>query len=129
MAGAGLACAWRMTPDELKQRTKTFAVRIVTLSRALPDDSATSVMAKQLVRSGMSVGANYRASCRAKSRADFVSRMTTVEEEAGETKYWLELLVETSTVGPDSVAALLDEADQLVRIVVASIKTARVGRR
>jgi four helix bundle protein len=114
-----------MTPEELKQRTKVFAVLIVKLVRTLPTDVATVVIARQLVRSGMSVGANYRASCRAKSRADFVSKMTTVEEEADEALYWLEVLVETSTVTRESIGGLLDEAEQLVRIVVASIKTAR----
>jgi four helix bundle protein len=114
-----------MTPAELKQRTKVFAVLVVKLVRTLPTDVATAVIARQLVRSGMSVGANYRAACRAKSPADFVSKMTTVEEEADEARYWLEVLVETSTMTRESVAGLLDEAEQLVRIIVASIKTAR----
>jgi four helix bundle protein len=114
-----------MTTDELKNRTKLFAVEVVKFARALPDEFATVHMAKQLVRSGTSVGANYRASCRAKSGADFVSKMTTVEEEADESLYWLELLVETDTVPRKKVAALMDEAEQLLRIVVASIKTAR----
>jgi four helix bundle protein len=77
------------------------------------------------VKSGTSVGANYRSSCRAKSRADFIAKMTTAEEEADETKYWLEILVETRIVSLEKAAALLDESDQLVRIFVASIKTAR----
>ncbi len=77
------------------------------------------------MRSGTSVGANYRSSCRAKSEADFISKMSTVEEEADETGYWLEMLIETKVVQAHAIAALVSEADQLVRIAVASIKTAR----
>jgi four helix bundle protein len=114
-----------MTPDELKRRTKALAVKIVRLAATLPSDAATAVIVRQLVKSGTAVGANYRSSCRAKSRADFVCKLTTAEEEADETAYWLEILVETSTVPPTRVADLIDEAEQLVRIFVASIKTAR----
>ena len=123
--GPVLASPQRMTPDELKHRTKTFAVEIVKFARKLPNDIATVHIARQLLRSGTSVGSNYRASCRAKSPADFVSKMTTVEEEADETRYWLELLVDTDTVSRKAFAALMNEAEQLLRIVVASIKTAR----
>jgi four helix bundle protein len=118
-----------VTPDELKQRTRAFAVNILKFTGTLPTDIATVVIARQLIKSGTSVGANYRASCRAKSRADFIAKMTTSEEEADETRYWLELLVETRVVGQEKTAALLDEAEQLVRIFVASIKTARGGSR
>jgi len=118
-----------MTSDELKHRTKTFAVEIVKFARKLPNDVASHHTAGQLVRSGTAVGSNYRASCRAKSRADFVSKMTNVEEEADETLFWLEVLVETDTVARKAVATLMDEAEQLLRIVVASIKTARGRRR
>jgi four helix bundle protein len=114
-----------MTKDELIKRTKVFAVAIVKLVRLLPTDVATMIMARQLVKSGTAIGANYRGSCRAKSRADFISKMTTVEEEADETLFWLEMLVETNTVRRDAAAWLLDESEQLLRIVVASIKTAR----
>jgi four helix bundle protein len=88
----------------------------------------TAHITRQLVKSGTSVGANYRSSCRAKSRADFVSKMATVEEEADEVGYWLELLVEIGAASEKTVSRLEDEAEQIVRIVVASIKTAR-GRR
>ena len=118
-----------MTTDELKQRTKTFAVEIVKFARKLPNDVASDQILRQLVRSGTAVGSNYRASCRGKSRADFVSKMTTVEEEADETLFWLEVLVDTDTVPRKAVATLMDEAEQLLRIVVASIKTARGSRR
>ena len=126
--GAIVALLERMTSDELKMRTKTFASTVVQFARRLPTDPVTNIMTRQLVRSGTGVGANYRSSCRAKSRADFISKMTTAEEEADETQYWLELLVETGTVRQENVASLLDEADQLVRIFVASIKTARLNR-
>ena len=114
-----------MTPDELKHRTKTFAVENRRGREKAPERHRTVHIERQLLRSGTSVGSNYRASCRAKSPADFVSKMTTVEEEADETLYWLELLVDTDTVSRKAFAALMNEAEQLLRIVVASIKTAR----
>ena len=114
-----------MTPDELKQRTKTFSIEVVKFARKLPRDIATEHVARQLARCGTAVGANYRASCRAKSGADFISKMTTVEEETDETLYWLEVLVDSETLPRRAVAMLIDEAEQLLRIVVASIKTAR----
>ncbi|OLC45691.1 MAG: four helix bundle protein, partial [Acidobacteria bacterium 13_1_40CM_65_14] len=92
---------------------------------SLPTDPITALIARQLVKSGTSVGANYRSSCRAKSRPDFIAKLTTAEEEADETQYWLELLVEASIISQDAAVTLLDEAEQLVRIFVASIKTAR----
>jgi len=115
----------RMTPDELKERTKKFAVQTLEFSKGLPQDPATAVITQQLVKSATGLAANYRAACRAKSRADFISKLGTTEEEADETDYWLRILVERGTVPPEQVAPLLDEADQLVRIIVASIKTAR----
>jgi len=127
--GTVLATADRMTSDELKHRTKTFAVEIVKFARNLPNDVASHHIAGQLLRSGTAVGSNYRASCRAKSRADFVSKMNNVEEEADETLFWLEVLVDTDIVPRRAVATLMDEAEQLLRIVVASITTARGGRR
>jgi four helix bundle protein len=114
-----------MTPNELKDRTKTFAVAIIKFVRSLPSDVATVHMARQLVKSGTSVGANYRSSCRAKSIADFISKMTTVEEEADETLFWLELIVDADSAPPKAVACLMDEAEQILRIVVASIRTSR----
>lgn len=119
-----------MTPAELKHRTKTFAVEVIKFTRTLiNEDSGTAHVSRQLVRSASAVGANYRASCRAKSTADFISKMTTVEEEVDETLYWLELLVESDSVPHQRVATLMSEADQLTRIVVASIRTSRGRRR
>ena len=114
-----------MTPDEMKHRTKTFAIEVIKLAKLLPDDFVHAHISRQLMRSGTSVGANYRSSCRAKSEADFISKMSTVEEEADEAGYWLELLVETGAISLRSVSALMSESEQLVRIAVASIKTAR----
>ena len=118
-----------MTPAQMKNRTKAFATQIVNLARKLPRDVASVEIARQMIKSGTSVAANYRSSCRAKSKADFISKMTPVEEEGDETLLWLELLVSTETVTATAAAALLDEADQIVRIVVASINTARGGSR
>ena len=114
-----------MTPEQLKQRTKTFALKIVKFAASLRTDPITALIARQLVKSGTSVGANYRSSCRAKSRPDFIAKLTTAEEEADETQYWLELLVEASIISQDAAVTWLDEAEQLVRIFVALIKTAR----
>jgi four helix bundle protein len=116
-----------MTSEEMKKRTKRFAIAIVRFAQTLPKDSITAIMTRQLVKSGTSVGANYRSSCRAKSDADFISKMTTAEEEGDETLFWLEVLVEAEIVRAAEVAGLLDEADQLVRIIVASIKTKRAN--
>jgi four helix bundle protein len=118
-----------VTPDELKHRTRTFALEVIKLTRSLPSDFLAAHIARQLLKSGTSVGANYRSACRAKSEADFIAKMGIVEEEADETGFWLELLVDSNIVQPRSVAALTSEAEQIVRIAVASIKTARGRRR
>lgn len=118
-----------MKPKDLKQRTKEFALRIIKLVESLPRGKITDVIGKQLLRSGTSVGANYRSACRAKSTADFISKMGTVEEEADESIYWMELLVEGGLVHNDEVDELLDEADQIVAITVSSIKTARARKK
>jgi four helix bundle protein len=114
-----------MNSVELKSRTKAFAVRIIQLADKLPDSRAANAIARQIVRSGMSVGANYRAVCRAKSRADFISKLGIVEEECDETLYWMELLVESEKVKMHAVNDLMNEANQILAIVVASINTAR----
>ena len=118
-----------MTKEELKKRTRAFGVATVKFLKTLPNDPITAHFADQLARASTAVGANYRASCRAKSKADFIAKMTTVEEEGDESIYWLEVLVDTETVKHAAAAPLIDEADQLVRIVVASINTARGGSR
>ena len=118
-----------METRDLKQRTKEFALRIIRLVESLPRGKITDVIGKQLLRSGTSVGANYRSACRAKSTADFISKMGTVEEEADESIYWMELLIESGLVHNDEVDELLDEADQIVAITVSSIKTARARKK
>ena len=111
--------------EELKQRTKGFVIRIVKLFRSLPRTPESQIIGKQLLRSGTSVGANYRAACRARSKAEFISKMGTVVEEADETIFWLELLVETSIVPQKRMALLLAEANELLAIFAASQITAK----
>jgi len=114
-----------MNPVELKSRTKAFAVRIIKLADKLPDSRAANAIARQIVRSGMSVGTNYRAACRAKSRADFISKLGIVEEECDETLYWMELLVESGKMKMHAVTDLMNEATQILAIIVTSFNTAR----
>lgn len=111
--------------ENLKDRTKRFAVETILFCAGLPKAQEFKIVARQLMRSASSVGANYRAACRARSLADFVAKMSIVEEEADESIYWMEIL-EGLGIGEDGVLKRLkDEADQLVAIVVASKKTAR----
>jgi four helix bundle protein len=117
-----------MSEADLKKRTKAFALRILKLVDVLPKTTAGRALASQIVRSGTSVAANYRAACRAKSPADFISKMGNVEEEADETLLWLELLEESGLVSPAKLTAIKQEADELTAITVASIKTARRNR-
>jgi four helix bundle protein len=114
-----------MNSNELKVRTKNFALRVINLVNALPDGRSAEVMGRQLLRSATSVGANYRAACRAKSTADFISKMGTVEEEADECMYWMELLSEANLMHAEKLQPLMAEANELVAITVSSIKTAR----
>ncbi len=114
----------------LKERTKQFAIDVIKLIDRLPINMIAQVIGKQLLRSATSIGANYRSSCRAKSRADFISKMGIVEEEAeeaDETLYWLELLSEVKLVTENQVKYLYTEANEIIAIVVASIKTARLN--
>ena len=114
-----------MKDRDLKQRTKRFALDVIAFVEGLPSGEACRILGRQLLRAGTSVGANYRAASRAKSPADFVSKMGTVEEEADECGYWIELLIESGKVRPEKASALVSEADELVAITVASINTAR----
>jgi|SRR3984957_19023585 four helix bundle protein len=112
---------------ELKRQTKSFAVRIVNLFRSLQRSPDAQTLGKQLLRSGTSVGANYRAVCRARSQAEFIARMGIVVEEADEAVFWLELLSETVVVSPERPKDLLKEANELVRIFGASLRTSKSG--
>ena len=114
--------------SDLKKRTKAFALRILKLVDALPKTTASRALASQIVRSGTSVAANYRAACRARSTADFIAKMGIVEEEADETLFWLELLEESELVTAAKLTAIKEEATELIAITFASIKTARRNR-
>jgi four helix bundle protein len=114
-----------MNQGEMKQRTKLFALGIIQLVESLPKERTAEVLGRQLLRSGTSVGSNYRSACRAKSIADFISKMGIVEEEADESLYWMELLIEAGINVNLKMEALMKEAGELLSITVASIKTAR----
>jgi four helix bundle protein len=111
--------------EELRRRTKAFALRVIRLYRALPRNIEAAVIGKQLLRSGTSVGANYRAVCRARSRPEFIARMGVVAEEADETVFWLELLIEAGIMPAKRLEGLLKEARELTAIFSASAQTAR----
>jgi len=113
--------------EELKRRTKAYALRVMRLCDAIPNTPAGRVIRGQLLRAGTSVGANYRAACRAKSPADFIAKMGIVEEEADESLFWMELLVEGELLPNERLAELMTEGDELVAIFVASINTARAN--
>lgn len=115
--------------DPLRARTKQFALRVVRLVASLPRGKIEDMIAGQLLRAGTSVGSNYRAVCRARSRADFVAKMGIVEEEADESLYWMEILVEAGLVRQDLLQPLMAEADQILAMVVSSIRTARSSSR
>jgi four helix bundle protein len=117
-----------MNREEMKHRTKQYANRVVRLCEALPETWVARTLGAQLLRSGTSVGANYRAVCRAKSRADFVNKMRIVEEECDECLFWMELLVDNKLVNRNRLENLMQEADELTAIFVASAKTARLGK-
>jgi four helix bundle protein len=114
-----------MTREEMKKRTKAYANRVVKLCSALPKDWIAQTLGKQLLRSGTSVGANYRAVCRSKSNSDFINKLRIVEEECDESLFWMELLVENDLVKLSRLSALMQEADEILAIVVSSAKTAR----
>src|SRR5204862_8029299 len=114
-----------MIKEEFLKRTKNFGLRVIRLVVSLPKDQVAIVLGNKLLRSGTSVGANYRAAVRGKSRADFISKLGNVEEECDEALYWMEMLMESGLVKPKLVKNLIDEGVEILAIVVASIKTAR----
>jgi len=114
-----------MTPKELKDRRKRFAVDMIQLCRELPTTLDGKTVGHQLIRCGTSVAANYRASCRARSRPEFIAKLGTVEEEIDEALFWLELMVDSKLVSISRVEKLLKEANELTAIFVASLKTAK----
>lgn len=110
---------------ELKDRTKQFALRVMKLVDALPKTTSAITIGRQMVRSGTSVGANYRAACRGRSKAEFISKLGIVVEEADESCFWLELIIEGELLPEAKVQPLLKEADELTAIFVSSIKTSK----
>jgi four helix bundle protein len=112
-----------MNEQELKNRTRSFALRAMKLVDALPKDAKGRALAGQIIRSGTSVAANYRAACRAKSQADFTFKLAIVEEEADETALWIELITEGGLLPAPKTRELLAEANEIVAIMVASRKT------
>ena len=114
-----------MTSDELKKRTKQFALGVIKMTDALPKTMAAGVLGKQLLRSATSVAANYRSACRGRSNSEFISKLGIVEEEADESALWLELIEDAGLMPADKLAALRAEAWEITAIMVSSIRTAR----
>ena len=114
-----------MNPAAIKKRTKEFAKKVIELCRELPNNREGRLIGNQLFKSGTSVAANYRAACRGRSKAEFVSKLGIVLEEADETLFWLELIDEMAIHGGNSVKFLLQECDEITAIMVTSIKTAK----
>ncbi|PYS86453.1 MAG: four helix bundle protein [Acidobacteria bacterium] len=117
-----------MTELEFKKRTKEIALRIIKLVDSLPPASSAQIIGKQLLRSGTSVGANYRAACRAKSTADLIHKLSIVEEEADECLYWLELLNDSGIVAEKKLSKLYSDVNEILAMTVSSIKTMRARR-
>lgn len=113
-----------MNEIELKKRTKVFALRVMKMIEALPNSVSGQIIAKQIVRCGTSVGANYRAACRGRFKKEFLSKLQAVIEEADETCYWLKIIIEGKLLPSSRIDYLLDEANQVTAIVIASRKTA-----
>jgi four helix bundle protein len=111
--------------DALKLRTKAFALRVLSLYRSLPRTQEARILGTQLLRCSTSIGANYRAACRGRSRAEFLSKLGIVLEEADETVFWLELFQEGKIFPPEKLADLVQEANELVAIFVTSVRTAK----
>ena len=114
-----------MTEAEFKNRTKQFALRVIRMAEALPNRRAADVLSRQVLKAGTSVAANYRSACRGRSVADVLARLGTVEEEADETLFWMEMIAESGLMKTGRLEPLMDECNQIVAMTVASIKTLR----
>ena len=114
-----------MNEEQFNARTKKLALRVIRLTEALPKSQAARIISRQLLRSGTSVGANYRAACRAKSTADIINKLKIVEEESDETAYWLELIVEAGDQSQEEISPISKETNEIIAMTVASIKTLR----
>jgi four helix bundle protein len=117
-----------MNEQEFKNRTKGLALRVIRLVGALPKNQVSEIIGKQLLRSATSVGANYRAACRGKSPADVLNKLAIVEEEADETLYWMELLIESEIIPEVKLSGLMSETNEIIAMTVASIKTLRANQ-
>jgi four helix bundle protein len=115
----------RMMPRDLKERTQEFALRVIRMTRALPNTPEGWVLGKQVLRSGTGVGSNYRSCQRGKSKPDFIAKLAVAEEEADETCYWLELIIAAELLPRDRVEPLLNEAREITAILTAAGKTAK----
>jgi len=111
--------------EAMKKRTKEFAKRVINLCRRLPRTEEGRLIRGQLFRAGTAVGSNYRAACRGRSKADFISKLGIVLEETDESRYWMEIIVETNVMRAHLLAPLMGEANQLVAIFVSSLNTAK----
>ena len=114
-----------MSPKDFQHRTKQLSLRVIRLVKSLPQNLVAETISRQILRSGTSVGANYRAASRAKSTADMINKLKIVEEEADETLFWLELLIEAGILPEHRLAALMQETEEILAMTVASIKTLR----
>jgi four helix bundle protein len=117
-----------MNEEQMKKRTKEFAKEIIKFCRQLPNNREGRLIGNQLFRSGTSVAANYRSACRARSRADFISKLSIVEEEADESLFWLEIIKEMEISDAPFMDSLMKENDELIAILVSSIKTSRKSK-
>ena len=117
-----------MDQTEMKRRTKEFAKEIIRLCRKLPNNREGRLIGDQIFRSGTSIAANYRSACRARSKAEFISKLSIVEEEADETLFWLEVISELKIFQYEKLEELMKENDEILAIVVASLKTAKLRK-
>jgi len=114
-----------MDKKDLQKRTKQFALRVFKLVKAMPNTTEARVIGRQIIRSASSVGANYRAACRGRSRAEFIAKLGIVEEEADETVFWLEMIIEAGIFKKEKITPLLKEANEMVSIIVVSLKSVK----
>ena len=114
---------------DLRERTKAFALRIIRMTSTLPHSPEAGVLGSQVLRSGTSVGVQYREACRSRSVAEFISKMESAAQELDETMYWIELLADSKIVAPKRLADLCQEANELLAIFTASVKTAKRNKR
>ena len=117
-----------MNEEQMKKKTKDFAKEIIKLCRKLPKNREGNLIGNQIFRSGTSVAANYRSACRAKSKPDFIAKLSIVEEESDETCFWLELIKEMEILQMPEIDTLIKENDEIISIIVSSIKTARKNK-